>query len=280
MTSGSDEPRVPSQRTEESQRTEDQTQDRTDDERSWDADQHSPGGSPGGPPRDEAAHDDETRYEAAREAEARGTDFPPGGQTTTPVPSPSDQRVYEDERVYGADNDSDAEVSARSPRAGDEYADAVPGAVATPAPVDQETPYRDPYVRTAGDMAAEPEPDPVHAPDPVHTSGMADERPGHAVPDDVVLFDQDPARVQDRWRDVQASFVDDPGEAVQRADALLGEVVESLTSSLTSRTDALRDRWKDAGAPDTEQLRLALRDYRNVLERLLALSGHRSEGTR
>jgi predicted component of type VI protein secretion system len=78
--------------------------------------------------------------------------------------------------------------------------------------------------------------------------------------------------VQARWRELQASFVDDPGESVQRADGLVSEVVESLTSTLTSRTNALRDRWKSAESADTEELRQALRDYRSVLEHLLALS--------
>ncbi|MBF8186859.1 hypothetical protein ITP53_14130 [Nonomuraea sp. K274] len=133
------------------------------------------------------------------------------------------------------------------------------------------------YARTEGDMPAEPEPEP----DPLHKPDAAGETPAHAAPEDVVLFDQDPAQVQARWRDLQSSFVDDPGEAVQRADGLVGEVVESLTSTLTTRTNALRDRWKDAETPDTEQLRLALRDYRSVLERLLALSGRtESQGMR
>jgi hypothetical protein len=121
-------------------------------------------------------------------------------------------------------------------------------------------------------MLAEPEPDPAGV------QAAPEEVPAHAAPQDVVLFDQDPTAVQARWRDLQASFVDDPGEAVRRADGLLGEVVESFTSSLTSRTDALRDGWKDTGAQDTEHLRLALRDYRNVLERLLALSGTPGQG--
>ncbi|MGW4798387.1 hypothetical protein ACWEPC_38825 [Nonomuraea sp. NPDC004297] len=116
-----------------------------------------------------------------------------------------------------------------------------------------------------------PEPDQPHA------------APGtHAAPTDAALFDQDPAEVQARWRDLQSCFVDDPGQAVQRADGLVGEVVESLTSTLSSRTNALRDRWKSTDA-DTEQLRLALRDYRNVLEQLLALSSApplQSQGTR
>ncbi|MET7460155.1 hypothetical protein [Nonomuraea sp. NPDC005501] len=102
--------------------------------------------------------------------------------------------------------------------------------------------------------------------------------PSHAAPAEIVLFDQDPAEVQARWRELQAGFVDDPNEAVKRADGLVGEVVEALTSALTSRTGELRRRWNDSdgnggGRTDTEQLRLALREYRTVLERLLALSG-------
>ncbi|HEX4813298.1 MAG TPA: hypothetical protein VFV66_11160 [Nonomuraea sp.] len=301
MSSGSDELKVPSQR------TDDDTADErvhggadehpeTARERSWDTDRDSPDRSADEEPRgdavhdgtpqdstphdrahhdgahhdrahhdgtrqdtgqhDIAAHDEEAQYEAAREAEARGSDVGPVG---TGGPS----------RPDGPSGQSATPVAA------------VPGAVVTPAPGDQgapDAPYRDPYARTGGDMLAEPEPDPAHS------TGTAGERaegtPAHAVPGDVVLFDQDPAQVQDRWREVQASFVDDPGEAVQRADTLVGEVVESLTSSLTTRTNALRDRWKDTGTPDTEQLRLALRDYRNVLDRLLALSGRQSQGTR
>lgn len=160
------------------------------------------------------------------------------------------------------------------------------------SPYDDESPYKAPYA--GGDAPAEPErdPDPAHseiraddgfptvdgvrADDSVavHDGVPADETPSHAAPQEVALFDQDPAQVQARWRDLQASFVDDPGEAVQRADGLVGEVVESLTSSLTTRTHALRERWKDVDSPDTEDLRQAFRDYRNVLERLLALSSH------
>jgi hypothetical protein len=146
------------------------------------------------------------------------------------------------------------------------------------APYDEDdATYRDPYATTGGDMLADPDPDlgPGHEPEQSVPSAPG-EVPAHAAPDDIILFEQDPTQVQARWRDLQASFVDDPGEAVQRADGLVGEVVDSLTSALNNRTGALRDRWKDAGGGDTEQLRLALREYRTVLERLLALSSQSS----
>ncbi|WP_433509745.1 hypothetical protein ACQP2T_38140 [Nonomuraea sp. CA-143628] len=141
--------------------------------------------------------------------------------------------------------------------------------------------HHEPYAPTGGDMLAEPEPglspDPVRD-EPEYTDDVAGEpvavesAPAHAAPQSVVLFDQDPSEVQGRWRELQTSFVDDPSDAVQRAEGLVEEVVEAITSGLAARTGELRDRWKGAG--DTEQLRLALRDYRVVLERLLTLSEH------
>ncbi len=142
----------------------------------------------------------------------------------------------------------------------------------------EDAPYRDPYAKT-DDVLVEPETVPETGPDAgiegVTQTGPAntDETPAHAAPKEIVLFDQDPTAVQARWRDLQAAFVDDPSEAVQRADGLVEEVVEALTSALTTRTGELREKWKGADGGDTEQLRLALREYRGVLERLLALSG-------
>lgn len=88
----------------------------------------------------------------------------------------------------------------------------------------------------------------------------------------VSLLDSDPAAVQDRWRDLQASFVDDPRAAVQRADSLLDEVMASVRQAVESRMRELQDLWKNSGHNDTEQLRLALRSYRDVMHRLLSLA--------
>lgn len=151
-----------------------------------------------------------------------------------------------------------------------------------------DAPYRDPYTRTDEDMlvmsdaATRPAPVPEGAgvtDEVAQSAPPVDETPAHGGAHTAPLFDQNPDEVQSRWRDVQASFVDDPGEAVQRADGLVEEIVEALTSSLTTRTSELRERWKGADGGDTEQLRLALREYRGVLERLLALTGQGTTGT-
>ncbi|MEU7838381.1 MULTISPECIES: hypothetical protein [unclassified Nonomuraea] len=88
----------------------------------------------------------------------------------------------------------------------------------------------------------------------------------------VSLLDSDPAGVHDRWRDLQTAFVDDPRDAVQRADSLLDEVMASVHQALESRIRELQDLWKNSGHNDTEQLRITLRSYRDTLHRLLPLT--------
>jgi hypothetical protein len=274
MSSG-DELKVPSQRADEhaaDQHAEVRTDERDPRDRRDGRVEDSDGRSPGdeGFPRD-----GRSRGDGGFPGDER---FPGHERSPGQVPGAF---VRDDE---GDDDDGRDELRDRSSRGGDEYAAAgtgavatpVPGAVAAPEPGDQEGPYRDPYARTDGDMLAEPglEDGLEDGPGPVRVPAGSEETPAHAAPEEVALFDQDPAQVQARWRDLQVSFVDDPGEAVRRADALVGEVVEALTSSLTSRTNALREHWKDAEAADTERLRLSLRDYRSVLERLLALSSN------
>ncbi|MEU4534259.1 hypothetical protein AB0G15_05245 [Streptosporangium sp. NPDC023825] len=86
------------------------------------------------------------------------------------------------------------------------------------------------------------------------------------------LFDQDADDVRRRWQEVQAGFVDDPRDAVERADSLLDEVTSSLRNALETRATELQGRWKNTEKNDTEDLRTALRDYRATLEQLLNIS--------
>ncbi|GAB1817661.1 hypothetical protein [Herbidospora sp. RD11066] len=68
----------------------------------------------------------------------------------------------------------------------------------------------------------------------------------------------------ERWRDIKAAFVDDPRESVEKADVLIDEAL----SALTGKRQSLVDQWKNSGTNDTEQLRLALREYRDLFDRL------------
>ncbi|WAX80325.1 hypothetical protein [Streptomyces sp. KMM 9044] len=74
-----------------------------------------------------------------------------------------------------------------------------------------------------------------------------------------------------------AGFVDAPRDSVEEADRLLEELAAGFTEAVTERRRTLRRSWQtaevgegpNAAETGTEQLRLALRDYRELADRLL-----------
>ncbi|MFE9498394.1 hypothetical protein [Streptomyces collinus] len=77
-------------------------------------------------------------------------------------------------------------------------------------------------------------------------------------------------------RRTAAGFVDEPRAAVEEADRELEEIAARFSEAVTRRRRTLRMSWQDeeggrAREADTEQLRLALRDYRELAGRLLHL---------
>ncbi|MGK5742447.1 hypothetical protein [Micromonospora sp. URMC 103] len=81
----------------------------------------------------------------------------------------------------------------------------------------------------------------------------------------------DPATAQgfrDRWRDVQLRFVDDPRAAAGEAEALVEEAIDALSAALAAQQTTLGG-WQEAGSADTEELRMAVRRYRDFLDRVL-----------
>ncbi len=80
----------------------------------------------------------------------------------------------------------------------------------------------------------------------------------------------DAERFNGEWHDVKASFVDDPSDALQRASALSSQVLDELTASLGRLRQDLDDRWNDGDGPDTERLRIALRGYGSLIDRILS----------
>jgi hypothetical protein len=71
-------------------------------------------------------------------------------------------------------------------------------------------------------------------------------------------------RFRDRWRELQADFVDDPARAVRSADELVDEAMRELAE----RKRGLAGRWSD-GEGDTGELRVAMREYRSFFDQLL-----------
>jgi len=90
--------------------------------------------------------------------------------------------------------------------------------------------------------------------------------------DDVDLLPGDARRdFEARWREIQAMFVDDPRQAVDQADSLVGEVAQSLTAGFSRRKAALEQHAAAGEEAETEELRQALRSYRALFERVLKI---------
>jgi hypothetical protein len=74
-----------------------------------------------------------------------------------------------------------------------------------------------------------------------------------------------------RWSEVQTGFVDEPRSAVQRADALVSDVINRIGDSFSRERAQLEQQWDRGGDVSTEDLRLALQRYRSFFSRLLTL---------
>ncbi|MCB0939522.1 MAG: hypothetical protein KDB72_04695 [Mycobacterium sp.] len=81
----------------------------------------------------------------------------------------------------------------------------------------------------------------------------------------------DLAGLKARWDDVQAAFVDDPRQCVQKADHLVSDVVERLTSGFAQARTQLEEQWSRGQEASTEELRVALKRYREFFQRLLSV---------
>ena len=108
---------------------------------------------------------------------------------------------------------------------------------------------------------------PAAAP-PSSTPARVPDESGRA---DGLFGEHDLADLRNRWNDVQAGFVDDPRECVQRADGLVSSTVEQLTANFAQTRSRLEDQWSRGEEASTEDLRIALKRYRDFFDRLLAV---------
>ncbi|BBY31494.1 hypothetical protein [Mycolicibacterium sediminis] len=109
---------------------------------------------------------------------------------------------------------------------------------------------------------------------PVGTHGAQADQTGTGVmpTDGADLFaDDEMVGLRARWDSVQASFVDDPRECVQKADGLVSDVVDQLTNSFSHARARLEEQWARGEEASTEDLRIALKQYREFFDRLLAV---------
>ena len=74
-----------------------------------------------------------------------------------------------------------------------------------------------------------------------------------------------------RWADIQTAFVDEPRQAVEKADALVASAIKRLAEIFAQERGTLEQQWARGGDVSTEDLRVALKRYRAFFDRLLSV---------
>jgi hypothetical protein len=86
------------------------------------------------------------------------------------------------------------------------------------------------------------------------------------------LFSPDETNsLRSQWNSIQVGFVDEPRQAVEKADALVAGAMKRLAEVFAAERERLEKQWDRGDSVSTEELRLALQRYRAFFGRLLSV---------
>jgi hypothetical protein len=128
------------------------------------------------------------------------------------------------------------------------------------------TPTPVPAAEAPGDVATAPGlPETSAAAPPTAAPATA----AAAGPAGSLLGTLDVAEIRSRFLDIQAGFVDEPRQAVEEAGRFVDDLIQQVAAALQQQRGQLTGA---AAEGSTEDLRLALRAYRQFVDRLLGLA--------
>ncbi|MFI6005226.1 hypothetical protein ACIA98_33325 [Streptomyces sp. NPDC051366] len=104
-------------------------------------------------------------------------------------------------------------------------------------------------------------------PEPVAGEQVESEQEPDTAP---LLGTREAEELRTRWQEIQQGFVDDPKQSVLAADGLVAEVMQLLATTFADHKQGLESQWHRGEEVATEDLRLALRQYRSFFDRLLS----------
>ena len=86
------------------------------------------------------------------------------------------------------------------------------------------------------------------------------------------LFSPDETNsLRGQWDAIQVGFVDEPRQAVEKADALVAGAMKRLAEVFAAERERLEKQWDRGDSVCTEELGIALRRYRAFFGRLLSV---------
>ena len=133
----------------------------------------------------------------------------------------------------------------------------------------QDTDLNRPHARTRRDDQRVTDPEDSDRQYPEAGRGT-DRDPDRAGAEREGLIPQDRAgEYTARWEALKGGFVDEPRQAVARADQLVGELLDELQEQFRRHRHSF-EQSLTADQASTEDLRLTLRRYRNFFDRLLS----------
>jgi hypothetical protein len=194
----------------------------------------------------------------------------PGGERPSGRGAVAEQRARQDEEVREVDlTDEAGEAGEQEAPPSDRKASGAfePSAASTSIfDVGRDDPAA---AEASGSEAAtaEPEPEPAGAPEAAEAPTAA--AGATTGPPAALVATLDTEGVRSRFLDIQAGFVDEPRQAVEEAGRLVEELVQQVIDALQAQRGQLKAPVEETS---TEDLRLALRAYRQFVDRLLGLA--------
>jgi hypothetical protein len=120
------------------------------------------------------------------------------------------------------------------------------------------------------DQDQEPEPESVQeSPESSVEPTVQESAPPTGPVSATVLTPEAAENFRTRWSGIQAGFVDDPHHAVQDADRFVADIARAFNSGLEDRRRTLATVWDGDGHGETEELRMTMRKYRALVDRML-----------
>ena len=100
--------------------------------------------------------------------------------------------------------------------------------------------------------------------------GSTDETGGVSNAGGSLLAAEIDSTFQQRWKEIQTRFVDEPRGAVEDADSLVATLMQQLADGFAQERERLEAQWARGEDISTEDLRVALQRYRTFFQRLLS----------